>query len=180
MLSLAIAMDRNLCTLDDMTIPMDSRGNLCIYFPNNTNRVRHISADDILTGQLSEEGIKGKIVLVGLTASGLSQVYQTRSGLVISAVEVQAQAVENIISKIHIQRYPKVILSEIAIALLLTALFSICIGWFGFMIKCPLGSNWHPGNMAGVRSTISRHRDIGVSAVTGSIFTYNRNYSNYI
>ena len=126
--------------IDDMTIPMDSRGNLCIYFPNNTNRVRHISADDILTGEISEEGIKDKIVLVGLTASGLSQVYQTRAGLVISAVEVQAQAVENIISKIYIQRYPKVILSEIAIALLLTALFSICIGLFGLIINALLGA----------------------------------------
>jgi PAS domain S-box-containing protein len=123
-----------------MTIPMDSRGNLCIYFPNNTYRVRRISADDILTGQLSEEAIKDKIVLVGLTASGLSQVYQIRTGLVISAVEVHAQAVENIISKIHIQRYPIVILSEIAIALLLTALFCICISWFGFMINALLGA----------------------------------------
>jgi len=126
--------------IDDMIIPMDSRGNLCIYFPNKTNRVRHISAEDILTGQLPEEAIKGKIVLVGLTASGLSQVYQTRAGLVISAVEVQAQAAENIMSKIYIKRYPKVILSEIAIALLLTALFSICIGWFGFLINVVLGA----------------------------------------
>jgi len=125
---------------DNQTIPMDSKGNLCIYFPRAADRIRHVSAGDVLSGRISEDAIKDKMVFIGLTASGLSQIYRTPTGAVFSGVEVQALAAETIVSESYIKRYPKVILSEIAFTLLLTALFCLCIARFGFFANSLIGT----------------------------------------
>ena len=126
--------------LDNYTVPMDSRGNLFIFFSKNDHRIPHVSAADVLNGRITADAIQDKLVFVGLTASGLSQMYQTPAGRVSCAVEIQAQAAETIVSNSHIKRYPTVILAEIALTLMLTGLFCLCIARFGFFTNSLIGT----------------------------------------
>lgn len=124
----------------DYEIPMDSKGNLAIFFPETSNRIPQISAGDVLADQITEEAINNKMVFIGLTASGLSPMYQTPAGAASSAVQVQAQAAETIVSRSHIRRYPNVILFEIAFALLLTVFVCMGVARLGFMANSMIGA----------------------------------------
>jgi len=126
--------------LDRHTIPTDSNGNLYIYFPKDADRIAHVSAEDILRDRVPQDAIRDKIVFVGLTASGLSPMYRTPAGAMRSALEVQAQAAETIVSQTHLQRSPGVQLSEIGLTVILAAMFCFCIVRFGFLTNFLLGT----------------------------------------
>jgi PAS domain S-box-containing protein len=124
---------------DDYTVPMDASGNLSIFFPKDAHRIRRVSAADVITGRVDADAIRDKVVFVGLTAAGLSQMYPTPAGRLSAAVEMQAQAAETIISNFHITRYPSIVLAEIVLTLLLAALGCVGIARLGFLANSLFG-----------------------------------------
>lgn len=61
-----------------------------IPFGGGTGRWPEVSAAAVLAGEVPAELLKGKIVLVGVTASGLGSRYATPAGGVMSGLEIQA------------------------------------------------------------------------------------------
>lgn len=75
-------------------IPLQGNGEAWVYF-DEPSRLRYISALSLLKNEVSPERISGKMVLVGLTGTGLQDVITTPLGERRSGVEVHAQLIES-------------------------------------------------------------------------------------
>ncbi len=82
-------------------IPTDKNGKMIINFTGGPKNFSVISAADILSGNATSEQIKDKIILIGATAPDLhdEQLVPTSSGVLMSGVEIHANAVKTIISQ---------------------------------------------------------------------------------
>ncbi len=118
--------------LDHQSIPIDDHGNLNIRFATKRSNLHHIRADRVLTGQVAESEVKDRVILVGLSASGLASTYQTPADGLYTAVEVHAQAIETILSKNYIRRHMGIRHIEVILSLIVAVLYSLCIARFEF------------------------------------------------
>ncbi len=84
-------------TLGDLRIPTDESGRLLINYLGPAKTFPHYSISDIIAGRLSPELIKGKIVIVGATATGIYDLRVTPYSTVYPGVEIHANVVENIL-----------------------------------------------------------------------------------
>jgi PAS domain S-box-containing protein len=122
------------------SIPIDNHGNLRIRFATNRSDLHYISADRVLNGQVAESEVSGRVVLVGLGASGLAPVYQTPGHGLFSAVDVHAQAVETILSEAYIRRHAGIILAEIVLSMMVALVYSLCIARLEFVTTTAIGA----------------------------------------
>ena len=83
--------------LGDLRIPTDEIGRLLINYLGPAKTFPHYSISDIIAGRLSPELIKGKIVIVGATATGIYDLRVTPFSPVYPGVELHATVVENIL-----------------------------------------------------------------------------------
>jgi two-component system, cell cycle sensor histidine kinase and response regulator CckA len=121
------------------TIPMDAQGNLQIHFSDPSSTLRQVTADQVLTGQVSKADIGGRVVMVGVGASGLSPTFLTPSGRLVSPVEVQAQALETMLSGNYIRRQERFVFIEIIFSLLTAVLLSFCVARLNFLVTAAIG-----------------------------------------
>jgi PAS domain S-box-containing protein len=131
---------------------MDRHGYLRVHFRPGAEPLRHVSALDVLTGQVPEKLFNDCIVFVGLSASGLNSVYPTPAGKLLSEVEAHAQLAETILSKKYIRRSTDMVYFEILFSVLLGLLYSLCIvrlEFVGTATLCALGlfSLWQGANL---------------------------------
>ena len=120
-------------TVGPTAIPMDANGNVRIRFPATGHTLQHISAAAILAGAVPDRALKDRIVFVGLQASGLMAAYQTPAGGLLSAVDIQAQLAETIVSGKFIRRPPGVLYGEILLAIVLAVICAVFIARLGFI-----------------------------------------------
>ena len=92
-----------------------------------------------MTGQVAESEVKGRVVLVGLSASGLASVYQTPADGLYTGVEVHAQAVETILSNRYIRRHMGISLIEVVLSMIVAVLYSLCIARLEFVTTTAIG-----------------------------------------
>ena len=85
--------------LGSVTIPTDGAGRVIIPYCGVSPAFRRVSATDILTGQFAPGLFENKIVLVGATALGLSDLVATPVQSVYPGVEVHASLIKGILDK---------------------------------------------------------------------------------
>ena len=93
-------------------IPVDGRGRIWVYFAepdrfnmaDNSGRM-YVSASDIVNGEVDPGRLKGKLALVGTSATGLLDIRATPIEPRLPGVEVHANVIENILWQDFI-RYP--------------------------------------------------------------------------
>jgi len=90
--------------LNQTPIPLTSTGGLLIRFRGKGRTFGYVSAADILSDRIPGGRIKGKIVFVGTSASGLKELKSTPLDPVFPGVEVHATVVDNILKKDFISR----------------------------------------------------------------------------
>ena len=73
------------------------------YSGQNVN-IQHVSFADVINGKADSSSFRKKIVLLGVTAEGLSQHFNTPTRLNVPGLEIEAIAVENIINGKYIAR----------------------------------------------------------------------------
>jgi len=83
--------------LDKFRIPTDEGGRLLINYLGPPRTFPHYSVSDIIKGRISHEKIKGKIVLVGATATGIYDMRNTPFSAVYPGVEIHATVIDNIL-----------------------------------------------------------------------------------
>jgi adenylate cyclase len=99
-----------------VAIPTDANGRLWIrYSPHSA--ARFVPARAVLDGTLPDGALAGKLVLVGTSALGLFDTKTTPLDPAMPGVELQAQVVENILSKAWLHRPGNVIAAELFLAL---------------------------------------------------------------
>ncbi len=82
----------------DMSIPVNSRGELIINYRGGAHTFPHISATDVLHDRVPDEDIRNKIVLVGATAIGLHDECVTPTAEVFPGPEVHLNIMDSILA----------------------------------------------------------------------------------
>jgi len=77
-------------------IPVGPDMEMFTVYGSPGNAVQHFSASDVMKGNVEKNGLKGKTVLIGLTAPGDARMYETPVGEM-AGVDVTAMQVRNII-----------------------------------------------------------------------------------
>ncbi|MCZ6873256.1 MAG: adenylate/guanylate cyclase domain-containing protein [bacterium] len=80
-------------------IPTDNRGRLLLNFLGPPQTFPHISISDILQGKTPKGTFNDKIVLIGATATGTSDMRNTPVSAVYPGVEIHATVIDNILTQ---------------------------------------------------------------------------------
>jgi len=110
----------------DFEIPTDANGQMWLHFSPQT-RERYIPAWKVLNGEIGEEEIAGRILLIGTSAAGLFDLRATPLEASVPGVELHAQAVEQIIRGTYLLRPDFATPAELLYILLLGILIAILI-----------------------------------------------------
>jgi adenylate cyclase len=95
--------------IGNLKIPTDENGRLFINFAGPKNSYHYISALDVYEKKADPLELKGKIVLIGTSASGLLDLRATPFDQTIPGVEIHANAIDNIINGNFIQKPSNVV-----------------------------------------------------------------------
>jgi CHASE2 domain-containing sensor protein len=81
----------------DALVPTQPGGEIWLHFASIRSTLsRYVSARDILQGTIDPERIRNKLVLVGLTGTGVTDMRTTALGELVPGIEIQAQVIETI------------------------------------------------------------------------------------
>ena len=84
-------------------IPTDGNGRIWINYARHDTS-RYISAKDVLSGVVAPDRLKGKLVLIGSSATGLHDLKATPLAPAMPGVEVHAQLLETILTQSYLTR----------------------------------------------------------------------------
>ena len=124
--------------LAGVEIPTDANAQLWLYFSPH-DPARFVSAVDVLNGKVSPETFKGKLVLIGTSATGLFDVKATPVEPVMPGVELHAQALENILGKTSLERPSYTVGAEICLAIAVGLIFIALVPILGAIPVAALG-----------------------------------------
>lgn len=89
----------------DLTVPTLPQGNIPLHFARHASMAsRYVSASDVLHGQIDSHMLAGKLVLLGLTGAGLSDMRTNAIGETVPGIEIQAQIIESLFDGRILQR----------------------------------------------------------------------------
>jgi adenylate cyclase len=108
-----------------IAVPTDRNGQLWVHFAHYDPSI-YVSAADVLDGNIDQETIAGRLVLIGTSAAGLLDVKPTPISPVMPGVEIHAQVLESALTGALLSQPPWGLVLEFAAALLL----GILVIWF--------------------------------------------------
>jgi adenylate cyclase len=82
--------------IGDRRIPLDDRGQLLLRFRGLHGKIKPISAAALLQGRIPRDALKGRVVFVGATATGMGEAVATPLNSLLPGVQIHAIAAENI------------------------------------------------------------------------------------
>jgi len=83
--------------VSDVRVPTQPDGAIWLHFASmHATQSRYVSARDVLQGKVEPERIRHKLILVGLTGTGLTDTRTTALGELVPGIEIQAQVIETI------------------------------------------------------------------------------------
>jgi len=90
--------------LGNTAIPVDDLGNMLIHYRGREKSCPYLSASDILSGRPAKISLKGKIVFVGTSATGLGERTITPLHPFLPGVEIHATVAQNILQSKFVKR----------------------------------------------------------------------------
>lgn len=112
--------------LQHLQIPTEKNHRMLIDYSGQNSNIKQVSFADVVNGKINPDEFRKKIVLLGVTAEGLSQQYQTPIQANVPALIIEANAVENIINGKFISRPAWVLFLEI-LAVLYFSIFLLFV-----------------------------------------------------
>jgi CHASE2 domain-containing sensor protein len=112
--------------IGDLQIPTDATGAIELKY-RQTNPDAYISAAAVLGNTVADQDISGKIIVVGTTAAGQVDLHPTPIDAAVPGVEIQAQAVENILGKTELVRPEYITAVEELIVLVIGAMLAVAM-----------------------------------------------------
>ena len=85
-------------------IPTVAHQQMLIDFSGQERNIQKYAASDVLEGKIPPNVFQHKIVLLGITAEGLTPTYRIPGNAQASGIEIMANAVENLVNGKHISR----------------------------------------------------------------------------
>jgi adenylate cyclase len=99
------------------SIPTDEAGKMTLHYRGPAGTIPRYSAADIIAGRLPSQALTGKVVVVGVTAAGLGDRFATPVGNNFPGVEIQANAIDEVIAGDFIRASSKTTQQEIVLGL---------------------------------------------------------------
>jgi CHASE2 domain-containing sensor protein len=104
----------------DVEVPTQPDGNIWLHFARMKSSLgRYVSARDVLSGNVDPDRFRDKLILVGLTGAGLTDMRTTALGELVPGIEIQAQVIETIFEGRFLRRPGWLKLAEFAVTMLL-------------------------------------------------------------
>ncbi len=138
--------------LGNIDIPTAEDGQLMLNYRGRGKTFEYYSAAELLAGTVDPSVLQGRVVLVGVTATGVADMRVTPFDGFFPGVEVHATAIDNILSGDFVWQPKWLVVSEITAimvgGLLLGVALSLFRGWWGALIAGALiivylaGSQW--------------------------------------
>jgi adenylate cyclase len=119
-------------------IPTDRNGQLWVHFSEHDPN-RFVSAVDVLEDRVPADRFRGRLVLVGTSATGLLDVKTTPVDPVVPGVEVHAQILENVLTQSTLARPNYATATELLTAVTVSTLVIWLVPVFGPLIILLLG-----------------------------------------
>lgn len=110
-----------------IVIPVAEDGQLLINYRGRGETFPHISAADVLRGEVPVEQLRDKIVVVGVTATAVFDIRSTPFDEVFPGVEIHANVIDNILKGDFIQRPKILVITEMATVLILAMILGIAM-----------------------------------------------------
>lgn len=89
----------------DLEIPVQSGAEIWLHFAERAKSApRQVSAAAVLDGKVAPELIENKLVLIGLTGSGLQDMRTTPLRELVPGIEIQAQVIESLFDRAFLHR----------------------------------------------------------------------------
>jgi adenylate cyclase len=134
------AGDRGITTvaIGDTVIPTDQDGQLWLSFSRRDAK-RTISAADVLQDSVSKTALDGRIAIIGTSAPGLLDLRATPLDPVISGVEINALALEQLLSKRLLVRPDFAVGMEIVAAVASALLLGLLVYRWGARVAAAVG-----------------------------------------
>lgn len=121
--------------LQNKKIPVDRKGHMRFYFPDQKTPVITISAQDVLEDNVNIPDIQGKIVFIGSSASGLEHVSQTPGRLLTHEMEIHAFLVNSILKDRFVLENAGTLLWEIFTGICIAVLCAVFIARMGIFFS---------------------------------------------
>jgi adenylate cyclase len=110
--------------LGERFIATDEFGRVLIHYRGGTGSFPTFSVADLLAGRIDAETVRGRIVLIGATATGLGDMRATPAGAVFPGVEIRANTIQNLLDGDFIHRPGWMFVFDLATMLLLGLLLA--------------------------------------------------------
>src|SRR5580704_13736276 len=132
-------------------VPTDNHGQVWIHF-NKRDLSRYVSAKDVLQGTLPRDRLRGRLVLIGTSATGLLDIKTTPVEAAMPGVEVHAQILESVVTGAQLSPVPDALGVEVITAVLLgiaviiaAPLLSptVVVGLGAMLIAGLIGLSWY-------------------------------------
>ncbi len=101
------------------------RAHIRLNFSGPAGTYRHVPAVDVLNGRVAPDALAGKLVLIGATASGVSDIFATPPSRTMSGVEVLANATQTVLDGSAILPVPPGVFWAMTLLPLLTTAFAV-------------------------------------------------------
>jgi len=103
--------------LEHLQIPTEKNHRMFIDYGGRNANIQHFSFFDVVSERIPPNAFRKKIILLGVTAEGISPRFKTPVGSRVSPIEIEANVVENIINGKFISRPSWVFALEILVLL---------------------------------------------------------------
>jgi PAS domain S-box-containing protein len=133
--------------MDDHVAPLEGRSALRVRYRGPGRTFPYVSAADVLAGRVGADALRGKIVVIGASASGLESTVATPTDPQYPALEVQATAIDTLLQRDFLHRPGDGYLWELSLALLLGAVSVMALVlirslWGGLITLAMVGAVW--------------------------------------
>jgi adenylate cyclase len=91
-------------TIDKVDIPTDDTGRVLVNYLGPARTFPHYSVTDIVNDRVPPEKLRGKIVIVGATATGIYDLRVTPFSTIYPGVEIHATVIDNILHNNFLQQ----------------------------------------------------------------------------
>jgi adenylate cyclase len=115
-------------SVGDYTVPTDEMGRIWVYYAGHRQNL-YVPAWKVLAHELTPEQVKGKIVLIGISAVGLLDLRSSPLDSALPGVEIHAEIIEQILHGQFLKR-PGFVNGAELIATILISLFIIFVSPF--------------------------------------------------
>jgi adenylate cyclase len=112
--------------IGDVEVPTDGGGGVYLKFRHFT-KAAYIPAWKVLTGEIAEEEIEGRIILVGTSAPGLLDLRATPVDAALPGIDIQAQVVEQLLTGRFLDRPDYALALEELIVLALAIFLAVTL-----------------------------------------------------